>query len=662
MAYLFLTVADLGWPAAEQALAQLLYLAVMYGSAAACLRRGALWPGRERAWLLIGVGVLAAALAQTYLALAGGAPAESYPQAAAWLFFASYAGLIGGLRFLIGRLPGRHWLDTTVAVLGLATLWSWLVFEQVLGAVQDGGGGTAVALAYPVLDLLLAVLVLAFFAGAGWRPGRRWTLLGLGLLACVTANSLFSTGVGGEHALGELVAALWPLSALLAAMAAWTAPRGAAEAAPRDSLMPVAVSAVFAGVAVLAMVVDHFQRVHGLTLALSCATLIGVTARVVTLYRRRLEAEREVERAGLGTVSALASAVDAKDHYTRDHSERVGLYAEAVARALGLDPARVSRIAAAGKLHDVGKIAVSDHILRKPDPLTFEELEELKSHSQVGERIARAAGLTDIALWIRHHHERWDGLGYPDGLAGEATPLESRIIGAAEALDAMTSTRSYTLARTPVEAVAEFAAGSGGQFDPGVAACVVDLLSSRSLRLFGDRDGTPDSPPVQSVAAPAQERTRRLGPVRTGRRWWGAIADSQRFERWAHFGAVLLGLGVGLKLAFPMHVPPPGACPAPQEGLVMCQLNQGLLRSLTIVVGAVLVSHLLTLWSLKALQGRRKARRRPAPPTRQCPAPPDDSLLVAATCGFVNDARRPRRFVRVDGVGGPEQAPEGPAP
>ncbi len=143
------------------------------------------------------------------------------------------------------------------------------------------------------------------------------------------------------------------------------------------------------------------------------------------------------------TIRALALAVDDKDRYTRNHSERVALYATAVAVHIGLPIEHIERIAIAGTLHDVGKLAVPDSVLVKPGTLTSDEFALVKGHSAAGERTVLALGLDDVATWIRHHHERWDGNGYPDGLAGERIPLASRIIGAADALDAMTTARAY---------------------------------------------------------------------------------------------------------------------------------------------------------------------------------------------------------------------------
>jgi HD-GYP domain-containing protein (c-di-GMP phosphodiesterase class II) len=187
------------------------------------------------------------------------------------------------------------------------------------------------------------------------------------------------------------------------------------------------------------------------------------------------------------TIHALAQAVDDKDRYTRNHSERVALYATAVAVHIGLPIEHIERIAIAGTLHDVGKLAVPDSVLLKPGPLTGDEVELVHDHSEAGERMVLALGLEEIATWIRHHHERWDGTGYPDGLAGERIPLPSRILGTADALDAMTTARAYHEALSLEEATRELVEQADRQFDRQVADCLVELLGNGSLSLSEER-------------------------------------------------------------------------------------------------------------------------------------------------------------------------------
>jgi diguanylate cyclase (GGDEF)-like protein/putative nucleotidyltransferase with HDIG domain len=194
------------------------------------------------------------------------------------------------------------------------------------------------------------------------------------------------------------------------------------------------------------------------------------------------ELAAQAARDGLvNTVHALAKAVDAKDGYTSMHSMRVGRYAAAVARKLGFDEAAIEVIRTAGVLHDVGKIGISDTILQKNEGLTQEEAAIMRRHSELGRDIIAGAGMTEIADMVLDLHERWDGQGYPRGLAREEIRLESRILHAADALEAMTSSRVYRDALCTEDAICEIAASRGTQIDPLVADVLLGLLRSGEL-------------------------------------------------------------------------------------------------------------------------------------------------------------------------------------
>jgi putative nucleotidyltransferase with HDIG domain len=179
--------------------------------------------------------------------------------------------------------------------------------------------------------------------------------------------------------------------------------------------------------------------------------------------------------------SALALAVDAKDSYTRSHCQTVSQLCAVIAAELGLERDRVARIRLGGLLHDVGKIGVPDAILNKPAALTDAEYELMKRHSLLGSDIVEAAEMHDEARWVRHHHERYDGSGYPDGIAGEDIPLESRIILVADAFEAMTSDRPYRRAPGQEFAVAELERHAGTQFDPRVVDALCRALEASAL-------------------------------------------------------------------------------------------------------------------------------------------------------------------------------------
>ena len=182
---------------------------------------------------------------------------------------------------------------------------------------------------------------------------------------------------------------------------------------------------------------------------------------------------------GFSMLDALVTAVDNKDRYTRRHSEDVLRHALQTGRALGLDEATLRTLQAAALLHDVGKIGVPDRILRKPGKLTDEEFEAIRHHPMMGAVIVGAvAGLEDTLDAVRHHHERWDGRGYPFGLVGAETPLLARIMAVADAFSAMTMDRPYRKGKRPEEARAILAAGAGSQWDPVCVAAFERAVSA----------------------------------------------------------------------------------------------------------------------------------------------------------------------------------------
>ena len=180
----------------------------------------------------------------------------------------------------------------------------------------------------------------------------------------------------------------------------------------------------------------------------------------------------------LAAAMLLAETLDVRDVGTARHSQTVGQYAGAIARALGLSEGRVERIRAAGVLHDIGKLGVADAVLKKPGPLTPAEWDEMRRHAELGARILSHANLRDVSAWVLAHHERMDGRGYPDGLAGEAIPLEARILAVADAYEAMTADRAYRPAMSPGDAQAELRRNAGHQFDPEVVAAFLGLLEA----------------------------------------------------------------------------------------------------------------------------------------------------------------------------------------
>ncbi|MDX6510965.1 MAG: hypothetical protein QOE36_469 [Gaiellaceae bacterium] len=190
-------------------------------------------------------------------------------------------------------------------------------------------------------------------------------------------------------------------------------------------------------------------------------------------------------RSLLATLQALAKAVDAKNRFTAGHSERVATYAVVLARSLGFAEERLDAIRQAALLHDVGKIGIRETILTKEDPLNLEEMEEMQRHSELGRAMLAGAGMPELARWVNHLHERFDGDGYPYGLAGREIPVESRILHVADALDQMTRPSSLRRNRPLREALAELSYCSGSRVDPEIAARAIDLVQTGELKISG---------------------------------------------------------------------------------------------------------------------------------------------------------------------------------
>lgn len=184
-----------------------------------------------------------------------------------------------------------------------------------------------------------------------------------------------------------------------------------------------------------------------------------------------------LHQAFLSTIKALAGAIDAKDAYTRGHSDKVVAIAVAIAGHMGLDSDVIRRIRDAGYLHDIGKIGTPDSVLSKEGPLTDEEMTAMRLHPGNSQQILKQALVAeDVKDMIRHHHERYDGSGYPDELAGGDIPLGSRILCVADAFEAMTSNRPYRGRLSEQEAVDELKRWSGKQFDPEVVEAFLKIM------------------------------------------------------------------------------------------------------------------------------------------------------------------------------------------
>jgi putative nucleotidyltransferase with HDIG domain len=273
---------------------------------------------------------------------------------------------------------------------------------------------------------------------------------------------------------------------------------------------PLALSAIPLYAPIVAFLAFAYEDISPYTLPLFIVPAFSAQQFFVlyTDQRRLTEdlvvANDALERANLSFASALVATLDARDRYTAGHSGAVAIYARDIAREMGLssDDAQLAHVS--GLVHDIGKIGLSAGILEKPGALTILERQEMQRHSEIGERIlANVDTYAEIASIVRHHHERLDGSGYPDGLVGDRIPLISRIIAVADAYNAMTSDRPYRLAMRSRIARMRLVEAVHAQFDPAIVAAFDAVLArgSASYRIarFDDRASR------AQLAEPAQE-------------------------------------------------------------------------------------------------------------------------------------------------------------
>ncbi|MBI3762801.1 MAG: HD-GYP domain-containing protein [Chloroflexi bacterium] len=221
-------------------------------------------------------------------------------------------------------------------------------------------------------------------------------------------------------------------------------------------------------------------------LAMTEAQLVEYARDLRTIYQAERRRREELENAYRATLLALSRALDLRDTETEEHSQRVTRYSLAIGRELGLDGADLAALELGATLHDVGKIGVPDAILRKPGPLSDEEWAIMRRHPQLGYTILRGVDFLAPCLpVVLHHHEKWNGAGYPAGLAGEAIPLAARIFAIADAYDAITSPRPYKAALPAEVAVERICKDAGTHFDPAVVEAFLRVPPALSA---------PDSP------------------------------------------------------------------------------------------------------------------------------------------------------------------------
>ncbi|TMJ03243.1 MAG: HD-GYP domain-containing protein [Bacillati bacterium ANGP1] len=254
-----------------------------------------------------------------------------------------------------------------------------------------------------------------------------------------------------------------------------------------EVFVPVVVSADTRPVAVYHVVSDLTDlepTLIRITWAMRGSVVFGVLLLYLALFTIVRQGSRDLEgqqgalrQAFIGIIRSLANAVDARDMSTAHHSSRVAEYSEAITREMGLDEAIVAEVQVAALLHDIGKLGIRDEILAKEGKLTSEEWAAMRRHPIQGYEILAPVPIPETAkLAIRHSHERWDGTGYPDGLAGNEIPIGARVILVADAYEAMVTDRPYRRAMSPLRAIEEIQRGAGTQFDPEVVAVFLRIM------------------------------------------------------------------------------------------------------------------------------------------------------------------------------------------
>lgn len=323
------------------------------------------------------------------------------------------------------------------------------------------------------------------------RPYLRWAIYiparGLtggatGLLAAQVlsgrpsfAVATLATVVGG--AANVIVDGLFNISTLLVR-------RSAPISAYIRSVGPFALLSLPLYVPLVGLMVYGYTHYSFWTAAMFLGPTLALQ-RVVHLYQRQrdvsmklVDVNERLEAANLSFAAALVATLDARDRYTAGHSEAVATYARAIAERLGLPEKDQQLVFLCGLVHDVGKVGLPAGLLEKPGPLTLEERRQMEQHSAIGERIlANVEDYKEIAQIVRHHHERIDGQGYPDGLRGDEIPILSRIIAVADAFDAMTSDRPYRDSMPQRTARLRLAQAAGSQFDASIVLALESILA-----------------------------------------------------------------------------------------------------------------------------------------------------------------------------------------
>lgn len=415
----------------------LLYVASVAGLGAMSLAAGPTWTAAPALWL------------PALVVLTGLSVATE---------FASVPLRSGG-RFSMATVPHVATILLVPAPFGAVSIGLSVLVEQLVRRV------TPLKLTFNVAGMVLTASAASWamgFTGSIWQAGSNSHSLLLPAPLAVVAVIYF----GVNAALTGIVLAI-------------------VEQRPLRSVVQQSRSTLIAEIAATAM---GAQYALIWTIDPLLVIVIGIPAWVIAQsfgYIHRLDSETRA------SVRSLAEIIDHRDPTTYDHSSRVAVNAVRLARAIGLPEPEVELVEQAAAVHDVGKIGVPDRVLLKPGPLDAAEQESMRRHSELGSRILTGFQLfRPGAAIVRHHHEHWDGRGYPDGLAGEAIPIGARVVAVVDAFDAMTSHRPYRRALAQDEALRRIAEGAGQQWDPRIVAVFLELQVSEPTTLAGRPEPT----------------------------------------------------------------------------------------------------------------------------------------------------------------------------
>ena len=396
-----------------------------------------------------------------------------------------------------------------VGVSMLAVAGAALAFV-VAGRVEfDMSGGFAVPTQLAFIPMLFVVpaSLLPLVVGLAWlltrlpeaiggriSPERLWVTVGNGWLSMGPALLLIVAGAhdAGDAGLPLLVAALLAQLVMDALLSAFREALVHARAL-REQLQELrSVAVTDAALTPVGLLIGLQAQTHAWA-PFALVPLLGVLATFARERRERVRSLAELSSAYRGTALVLGDVVEADDGYTGEHSRGVVQLAMAVGARLGLSADQFRNLEFGALLHDVGKIAIPNEIINKPGKLDPYEWQVIKTHTIEGQALLDRVGgfMSDVGRIVRSHHERWDGGGYPDGLAGEAIPLEARIIAACDSWNAMTTCRSYRDALTPEAAREELIVCSRTQLDPRIVDILLEIVSGE----------IPIAPPNPSAAA-----------------------------------------------------------------------------------------------------------------------------------------------------------------